>query len=219
MLTTATPPSVEAPLRNTDPVRRPPNHAVDGRPDPDNPLGHLTPEQVADLTNGLLEDWDRPTMTELGLCRAHQITLDQLHALATRPAFRHALERIRTIRAMRQPDRDAAARALAMDRLISIAQQTPASASHAKEIRLAIKQLLALLDAREEAAPAPTGPAPTDAAPEPDPEPQPRDPASGGPPPEPHGYWEPRAATSPPEPARVGPEALEEPRRLNPPTS
>ncbi len=74
LTTTPRPPRTEAPLHNTRPKPpewRPPNDAVDGRPDPDNPLGHLTADQILDLTNGLLEDWDCPTITELGLCRAH----------------------------------------------------------------------------------------------------------------------------------------------------
>ena len=122
----------------------PPNEHTE--PDPERPLDHLDATQRNVLINGLLEDWDNPIFTELGLCRAHAITLDQLRAVAERPDFQRYLGIIREIRAARRAEIESAAATAAIARLIYITQCDIGSASAMKECRLAIKQILAIIN-------------------------------------------------------------------------
>ncbi|RMH30209.1 MAG: hypothetical protein D6692_02525, partial [Planctomycetota bacterium] len=98
-------------------------------------------EITLDLINALLDDWHKPGMSELGLCRAHQISLETLEHAAEHPKFQAALERIDRIRAKRRPAIAAAIHADTLDRLLHIAHHNPTSANFAKEIRLALKLL------------------------------------------------------------------------------
>ncbi|RMH25080.1 MAG: hypothetical protein D6692_11880, partial [Planctomycetota bacterium] len=75
-----------------------------------------TQEITLDLINALLDDWHKPGMTELGLCRAHQISLETLEAATDHPKFTRALERVRRIRAKRLPDLTAHIQAVTIDR-------------------------------------------------------------------------------------------------------
>lgn len=164
-----------------------PAHRHDAHPLDDLPSGRLE-----ELIPVLLTHWDSPTMTELGLCRQHRITLAQLRAIAELPRFREALEDLRALREARRPAVEARARATALDRLLYVASFPPSSASFAREIRGAVKLALTLLGDAAGTAPEPR----------PAPEPEPTTPAraenGGGP------EAEPRTPT----PARVnsGPE-------------
>ena len=131
-------------LQRKPPGWTPPNeHAI---PDRDDPLAHLDPIQHQVLFNGLLEDWDNPVYTELGLCRAHDIAIEQLIAMARLPVFQWCLENIRTVRAMRRPGIEAAAANTVLERLLYITQCNLDSAAAMKECRLAIKQITAILN-------------------------------------------------------------------------
>ncbi len=130
----------------------PPN--AHGIPDRDRPLAHLDAIQHQALFNALLEDWDNPVFTELGLCRAHDISLDQLIAMAELPTFQHALTIIRRVRALRRPAIEAAAANATLERLVYITQCPLDSASAMKECRLAIKQIVAILNPAPPPAPA-----------------------------------------------------------------
>jgi|GEM_PF-2126909 len=147
-------------LRQLQPGHRP-NHApsapTEAPRDPSDPIAHLDAPDLDELTQNLLEDWDNPVFTPLGLCRAHRISLDQLQAIAATPRFIDALARIRAIQQARQPAIEARARELALDRLCTLADQSPTSATHTKEIRLSIKQLLAILT-QSHPTPNPTSP-------------------------------------------------------------
>ncbi len=155
-------------FQDKPPGWKPPNE--DAALDPDHPLAHLDPIQHQVLFNGLLEDWDNPVFTELGLCRAHGINLEQLIAVAELPAFQKYLAVIRKVHAMRRPQIESAAANTTLERLLYITQCNLDSASAMKECRLAIKQIIAILNpdpsstsrARKEAA----GPASEDHAPE-----------------------------------------------------
>jgi hypothetical protein len=131
----------------------PPN--AHGIPHPDRPLAHLDAIQHQALFNALLEDWDNPVFTELGLCRAHDISLDQLIAMAELPTFQRALDMIRRVRAMRRPAIEAAAANTILERLVYITQCPLDSASAMKECRLAIKQIHVILNPAPPPAPAP----------------------------------------------------------------
>ncbi|MEA5547612.1 hypothetical protein VB816_21770 [Limnoraphis robusta CCNP1324] len=126
----------------------PPN--AHGIPHPDRPLAHLDAIQHQALFNALLEDWDNPVFTELGLCRAHDISLDQLIAMAELPTFQRALDMIRRVRAMRRPAIEAAAANTILERLTYLTQCPLDSASAMKECRLAIKQIVAILNPERE---------------------------------------------------------------------
>jgi hypothetical protein len=109
---------------------------------PANPVPALTP-----LAQSLLADWDDPDLSELDLARRHGLTLDRLHAQAAAPAFRAALALLRDLRESRRPLIIARAEALAAQRLTALTARDPTSATAAKEVRLAIKDLLHLLGA------------------------------------------------------------------------
>ncbi|MCC5823438.1 MAG: hypothetical protein LAT64_05925 [Phycisphaerales bacterium] len=137
-------------LRNTAPrPASPPRPAAPPPVDPARPLAGIDPERLCELRDDLLEDWDCPTMTDLGLCRAHGLTLKQVRAIAETPEFQDALEDLRVIRAMRREPVHARTVALAVDRLSHIANHEPTSATYAKEIRLAVKHLLTIVPKTE----------------------------------------------------------------------
>jgi hypothetical protein len=102
----------------------------------------LTNEQL----DTLLEDWHKPVFDELGLCRAHQLTLPALRAAIADPRFTMRLDHVRAIRAERAPDLAAASHALAIERLTYLAQYNPTNATFAHEIRLALKDLRTLVE-------------------------------------------------------------------------
>jgi hypothetical protein len=131
-------------LQRKPPGWTPPN--PNGIPNHQRPLDHLDEIQYEVLFNGLLEDWENPVYTELGLCRAHGISLDQLIAIAERPHFQKCLDNIHKVRAMRRPRLEAAAANTILERLLYITQCTLDSASAMKECRLAIKQIHAILN-------------------------------------------------------------------------
>lgn len=130
---------------------------------PDTPIECIEPDQLELLTERLLEDWDDPRFSELGLCRAHRLSLVQLRAVAALPSFRAALTHIRALRADRRPDVDARARAMAIDGLCELAQHKPVNATFAQQIRIALQTLLRATTNKPDAtdAPGPVRPAET----------------------------------------------------------
>ncbi|MCC5822225.1 MAG: hypothetical protein LAT64_09550 [Phycisphaerales bacterium] len=102
---------------------------------------------LSSLAHALLADLDDPHLSELDLCRRHGLTLDQLRAEARRPAFRHAVSIIRELRELRRPLILARAEADAARTLAALTARHPTSATAAKEVRLAVKDLLKLLGA------------------------------------------------------------------------
>jgi hypothetical protein len=101
--------------------------------------------QLTEQTRALLADFDNPDLSELDLARRHALTLDELHALTDAPAFREALALITQIRAVRRPLLIARAESHAVQILTALTARDPNSATAAKEVRLAIKDLLGLL--------------------------------------------------------------------------
>ncbi|RMH30333.1 MAG: hypothetical protein D6692_02325, partial [Planctomycetota bacterium] len=81
-------------------------------------------EVTLDLINALLDDWHKPGMSELDLCRAHQITLETLEAATDHPKFTLALERIERLRAKRLAHITAHIQAITIDRLLYLAHHT-----------------------------------------------------------------------------------------------
>ena len=108
-------------------------------------LTHLTPEELADKVHALLEDWPSTTLSPIGLCRAHDLTLVQISAIRQLPMFTEILDHITEIQDHRRPHIEQRARDLALDRLCYLAHQTPTSAAACKEIRLATKAILDLV--------------------------------------------------------------------------
>ncbi|MCC5823749.1 MAG: hypothetical protein LAT64_14150 [Phycisphaerales bacterium] len=102
---------------------------------------------LSDLAHALLNDWDDPDLTELDLCRRHALALDELHAHAARLPFQQALALIRGLREVRRPFVLARTEAHAARTLTALTERDPASATAAKEIRLAVKDLLRILGA------------------------------------------------------------------------
>ena len=100
---------------------------------------------LSPAAHALLADFDHPDLTTPDLARRHNLTLDQLHALAAAPAFQHALALLRALNQLRRPLQIARAHAQAAQTLTALAKRTPTSATAAKEARLAIKDLLKLL--------------------------------------------------------------------------
>ncbi len=105
------------------------------------PIERFSDEQFGFLIDKLLEDWDSPTLSELGLCRAHSITLEELDTITDDEDFQRALALVRRVRAKRQHEREASARAALHDRLLRLIYQITDTTTDAKEVRLACKQL------------------------------------------------------------------------------
>ena len=109
---------------------------------PPNPLADFSDAELADLTNALLEDWSDSAMTELALCRAHRLTLDQLEALAAAPAFQQALATPARLRAARAEPIAQALSDLARESLARVAAIHPTNGAMLRESRLAAQALL-----------------------------------------------------------------------------
>lgn len=107
---------------------------------------HPQTEPFSVLTEALLADFDNPDLSELDLAHRHALTLDELHAITDAPAFREALSLITQIRAVRRPLLIARAESHAVQILTALSARDPTSATAAKEVRLAIKALLTLLN-------------------------------------------------------------------------
>jgi hypothetical protein len=95
----------------------------------------------------LLADFDDPDLTTLDLARRHALTLDDLAAIAAAPAFARALALLRALAEVRRPLQIARAEARAAETLTALTARDPTSATAAKEVRLAVKDLLKLLGA------------------------------------------------------------------------
>jgi hypothetical protein len=115
-------------------------------PPPRDTFAPMTTQQTQQ-TLALLADFDDPDLSELDLARRHGLSLDELHATVNTPSFQHALSRLRDIRAVRQPLLRARAEARAAEVLTNLTSRDPTTATGAKEIRLALKDLLRLLGA------------------------------------------------------------------------
>lgn len=94
----------------------------------------------------ILADFVDPRLTELDLCERHALTLDALLAITQSPHFRHALATLRAVREARAPALLERARLTAARVLAAISDHTPANTSEAREIRLALKDLLQLIN-------------------------------------------------------------------------
>lgn len=105
------------------------------------------------LAAAILADFDNPQLTELDLCERHALTLDALLALAQSPPFRHALATLRAVREARASALLARARLTAARVLALLSDRDPASLADAREIRLALKDLLRLLTPGDPATP------------------------------------------------------------------
>ena len=108
-------------------------------------LAHFTEEELSAKVHALLEDWSSPTLSPIGLCRAHDLSLAQIIAISQLPMFTAALEDIRTIESMRQEHTERKAHRLAFDRLCYLVNQIPTSAAFSKEIRLAAKMIFEII--------------------------------------------------------------------------
>lgn len=106
-----------------------------------NPAPALSP-----AAHAILADLNNPDLSTLDLCRRHALTLDQLRDTLAQPAVRRALAIIRQIDELRRPLIIAKAHADAACTLTALAARDPDSTPAAKEIRLAVKDLLRLID-------------------------------------------------------------------------
>ena len=113
------------------------------------PIERFSDEQFGFLIDKLLGDWDSPTLSELGLCRAHSITLEELDAITAYTDFQRALALVRRIRAKRRHEVEASARAALFDRLLRLVNQTSETTTATKEVRLACKQLTTFMESEE----------------------------------------------------------------------
>ncbi len=108
-------------------------------------LQGFTPEELHNKIEGIIEDWGSPTLSPIGLCRTHQVTMTQIRAIMALPMFAAIMADIRFIQDARREYIERKAADLALDRLCYLAHQTPTSAASCKEIRLATKAILELV--------------------------------------------------------------------------
>ncbi len=102
-------------------------------------------QALSPLARAILADWDDPDLSELDLATRHGLTLETLQTHTRTTAFRAALEILRELRAARRPFVLARAEAHAAQILTTLTARDPASATAAKEVRLAVKDLLRLV--------------------------------------------------------------------------
>ena len=112
---------------------------------------------LSPLARAILADWDDPSLSELALARRHGLSLEALYAHSQTPAFRAALALRRRIR----EDRRAALLTRALDHaaevLTTLSARQPDTNAAAKEIRLALKDLLRLRGPTPPTRPTPPG--------------------------------------------------------------
>ncbi|MHA7814666.1 MAG: hypothetical protein ACX94C_14880 [Phycisphaerales bacterium] len=91
----------------------------------------------AQITNELLHDLIAEPISVIELCTRHALSVEQLHAIITSPAFTRLAEMIRTI----QQARESFTRARLAQVLERIALTDPTSPSHTETIRKAAAHL------------------------------------------------------------------------------
>ena len=91
----------------------------------------------AQITNELLHDLIAEPISVIELCTRHALTVDELHAIITSPAFTRLAEMIRAI----QQERETFTRARLAQVLERIALTEPTSPSHTETIRKAAAHL------------------------------------------------------------------------------
>ncbi|MCR9075330.1 MAG: hypothetical protein NXI07_04755 [bacterium] len=91
----------------------------------------------AQITNELLHDLIAEPISVIELCTRHALTVDELHAIITSPAFTRLAEMLRAI----QQAREAFTRARLAQVLERIALTEPTSPSHTETIRKAAAHL------------------------------------------------------------------------------
>ncbi len=131
----------------------------------------------------LLADFDDPRLSELDLCRRHDLTPEQLAEAVRRPAFRRALAHLREVRDVRRPHMLVRAEFEAARILETLAARETPTPAAAKEARLACKDHLRLRGL-------PPSPLPPQAAAFQTAEPPPMQ-SADSPPPTPQGHQEP----------------------------
>tara|TARA_E500000318_G_scaffold12972_3_gene11968 strand:+ start:35810 stop:36367 length:558 start_codon:yes stop_codon:yes gene_type:complete len=99
----------------------------------------------AQLTPDIIHDLIIEPLPTLDICRKHQLSVDQLHALVTSDQFKQLADQLTDIDQARAPF----TRARMLDILNGIAQLEPQSPTHTETIRKAAAQLLRLTEPRE----------------------------------------------------------------------
>ncbi|MFG0314443.1 MAG: hypothetical protein ACF8LL_09695 [Phycisphaerales bacterium] len=122
----------------------------------------------AQITNELLHDLIAEPISVIELCTRHALTVDELHAIITSPAFTRLAEMIRAI----QQARETFTRARLAQVLERIALTEPTSPSHTETIRKAAAHLDRQL-AKSSTEPQDQLPPETDPEPDSDPTPDP----------------------------------------------
>ncbi len=112
------------------------------RPQPPSPSSTLP--ALPPLTRAILADWDNPAISELELAELHGLTLEALYHHSQTPAFRAALGFRRRLRDERRESYLQLAQDHAAEVLATLSKRPPDSIAAAKEIRLALKELIRL---------------------------------------------------------------------------
>lgn len=108
------------------------------------PPSHTSSPALPPLARAILADWDNPAISELELAERHGLTLEALDLYTQTPAFRAALGSRRRLRDERRESYLHRAQDHAADILTALSNRPPDSATAAKEIRLALKELIRL---------------------------------------------------------------------------
>jgi hypothetical protein len=108
-----------------------------------NPSARTLPA-LPSLTRAILADWDNPAISELELAERHGLTLEALYHHSQTPAFRAALGFRRRLRDERRESYLQHAQDHAAEVLATLSKRPPDSIAAAKEIRLALKELIRL---------------------------------------------------------------------------
>ncbi len=115
---------------------------------------HATLPALSPLARAVFADWDNPAISELQLAERHALTLEALDHLAQTPAFQAALAQRRRLRQQRLESYLQSAQDHAAQVFIHLSSRPPDSTTAAKEIRLALKELLRLRGGPPDAQPA-----------------------------------------------------------------
>lgn len=94
------------------------------------------------LTPALFADLLDPSKSPFDLCHTHNLALDQLHAVTTGAHFRASVRMLEEIHAERAAAQRPQRERLALDALDRIANQIPATNTHAETVRRAAAALL-----------------------------------------------------------------------------
>ncbi len=98
--------------------------------------------ETSTLTPALFADLLDPSKSPFDLCHTHNLALDQLHAVTTGAHFRACVRMLEEIHAERTAAQRPQRERLALDALDRIANQIPATNTHAETVRRAAAALL-----------------------------------------------------------------------------